>query len=77
MPSGFLKLNLNDLAKGTIVAVGAALFTYLAGALNAPGFDWASLDWQYVLKIAVTSFIGYVGKNLLSDESGKVLGCIG
>ena len=77
MPSNLFRLGQSDFIKGVVVAVAAALFTYLASALNAPGFSFASLDWAYIMKIAVTAFVGYVGKNFLSDSQGKVFGKIG
>lgn len=74
--SDLFKLNTHDFVKGAVVAVLAAVFTYLASAMNAPGFDLATLDWQYLLKVAVTTFFAYSGKNLISDSQGKVLGKI-
>ena len=34
-------------------------------------------DWHMIGDVALTSFIGYMGKNHLSEQSGKVLGTIG
>jgi len=76
MNSQFLRLNTSDFVKGLIVAIAASVVTYLASALNAPGFDWTTLDWNYILKIAFTSFMGYISKNLLSNSEGKVFGKI-
>lgn len=77
MNSGFLKLNLNDLAKGITVSILAAVFTLLATALNAPGFSFVTFDWGEVLKIALMTGFSYLGKNLISTSDGKVLGSIG
>ena len=70
------RLAKHDFLKGAVVAVLAALATYLAGILNAPGFDLATLDWQYLLKISVTSFLAYTCKNFLTDSNGKIGGVI-
>jgi len=77
MNSPFFKLKLNDLAKGLVVAVLATVFTSLGTALSGPGFDFASFDWGEILKVAFAAASGYLGKNLLSNESGKVFGKIG
>lgn len=77
MPSDLFRLNLNDFWKGMIVAVFAAVLTYVASAVNAPGFSFASLDVNLILKVAVGALVGYLSKNLLTAENGKILGRIG
>jgi len=74
--SPVFKLYQHDYIKGAVVAILAALFTYLAGALNAPGFDLAQIDWQYILKIAFTAFVGYIAKNFVTSENGKIGGVL-
>ena len=74
--SPMFRLVQHDFVKGAVVAVLASLFTYLAGVLNAPTFDFTQIDWQYILKIAFTAFTAYVAKNLISDENGKIGGVI-
>jgi hypothetical protein len=74
MTSGFLRLNWNDFFKGAVVSIGAVLFTYLAGAMNAPGFDLSSFDWPYIIKLVLSTFVGYTTKNLFTDSEGKFLG---
>ena len=76
MNSQFLKLNLSDFAKGLVVSVLASVFTVLGTALSAADFDLATFDWNGLLRIAFVAFLSYTTKNLLSDESGKVLGRI-
>lgn len=71
------RLNYSDFVKGVTMAVFAAVVTYLASVANAPGFDIATLDWQYLLKVAITAMISYLAKNLISDSDGKVFGKIG
>ena len=66
----------HDFVKGAVVAVLAALATYLAGALNAPGFDLAEIEWSYILKVASTAFVSYLAKNLITDKNGKIGGVL-
>lgn len=70
--SGLFRLNVNDLTKGVIVAILAAVLTYL----QSPTTDISSIDWGYLLNVTVTAVGAYLVKNLLSDEDGKVLGKI-
>ena len=72
--SSLLHLNLGDFWRGAVVAVLAVIFTYLAGVMNAPGFEFSSLNVQEILKMAITAFVAYMSKNLLTDSSGKILG---
>lgn len=76
MNSGFFKLNLQDLAKGLVVAVIAVVLGALQQMVTAHGFDFASYDWQSIINLAITAGGAYLGKNLFSSD-GKVLGRIG
>lgn len=68
--STLFKLDLKDLAKGVVTAVIASvlLFVYNALTNNAP------IDWNQVLQLAMSSGLGYLVKNLLTDQEGKLLG---
>lgn len=72
--SDIFKLASNDFIKGAIVAVLAAVATWLAQALNAPGFDFATFSWVEGGRIAIIAFLAYIGKNFATDSEGKVLG---
>lgn len=74
--SGMFNLNLKDLAKGLIVAVFAAILGGLQQLIIAHGFDFANYDWNLIIGLAGTAFTSYLGKNLLTDQNGKVLGKI-
>jgi len=78
MSSEMLRLNLGDLARGGFTAVVAALVITLYGVVIQEGFDLFATDWGQIgasaLNAAFAAFIGYVGKNLMTDSSGKVLG---
>lgn len=76
--SGMFKLNSGDLFRGVIVAfLGGAILPILA-ILQTPGFDVTHASWSQVLVLALNgglaSFSGYITKNLLTAENGKVLG---
>ena len=73
MPSGLFKLNTRDFAKGLVMAVLGALFAYLSTALGA---ETLSIDWNYLLKIALTTGMAYLSKNMMTDSDGKLMGKI-
>jgi hypothetical protein len=77
MNSAFFKWSSNDLLRGLVVAVLGAIFAWLAQAFNAPGFDFATFQWDELLKVAFGAFVAYMSKNLLSTSDGKVFGKIG
>lgn len=82
-------LNLSDVLRGLISAViGGALMAVFAigGAVfGAPDFNAFTLDWAQVgmdmVNAAIVgaqgAFMGYLGKNFLSDKEGKLLGRLG
>jgi len=72
--SAFLRLDSNDLLKGLVVAVLAAVLTFLANAFQAPGFAFASMNWGLVGQVALMAGVSYLGKNLLTTQSGSILG---
>lgn len=75
--SSFFSLDRKDFAKGLVITVLAAIATWSAQALNAPGFDFAGIQWDEVARIAVMAGLSYLGKNLVSTKDGKVFGSIG
>ena len=80
MGSQLYRLGGNDLVKGAITALFAAIVVTLGSVVNQTGFDVFSVDWgsvaNLVVKSALSAFIGYLGKNILTDEGGKFLGKI-
>lgn len=75
--SGFLRLGKSDFIKGLVVVIATAVIKTLLDIFQAPGFDLFLIDWGSVLSIAITAGFGYLGKNLLSTENGKLFGKIG
>ena len=70
MASGLFKLDTQDLVKGLVVAVFASVITYFTN----PTLDFATIDWGYIAHVALASAVGYLGKNLITDNNGKILG---
>ena len=76
--SDLLKLDTNDFVKGAISAVVAAVFMSLYSVLvPADGnLDLFAIEWVPVLKMAfnaaVAAFVGYLGKNFLTDSKGTI-----
>lgn len=77
MQSTIFKLTSSDWVKGLVVFVLAAVFTWLAQLFDAPGFDFATFQWDELLRIAGGAFVTYMAKNLLTSDNGKFLGAIG
>ena len=68
------KLNVHDFLKGAVSAVVASVIFALAGVAQQPDFNVLLINWNSVFNAAVGAFLGYLGKNLLSDSQGNVLG---
>lgn len=79
--SDMFKLDTNDVVRGVITAVIAGIVVSLAGVVQTPGFDVFTANWGMILGSAINAafaaFIGYVGKNFLSDSKGAFLGSVG
>lgn len=73
-------LNWDDLKRGLITAVLTGFALPLLAAIQTPGFDVFSADWNAVLVLAVNGaiagFVGYIAKNFGTSENGKFLGKI-
>lgn len=78
MNTGFLRINFRDLTSAAINAVIAAVLIGLYGIVSTEGFDVFHADWvaigQNIVNWAFASFVGSIGKDLLSNKEGKVLG---
>lgn len=78
--STMFSLNFRDILKGAVTAVFAGGVVALYTVVTAPSFDLFSVDWNTVIHTIINAstaaFVGYIGKNFLSDGSGKVFGKI-
>ncbi len=75
--SNLFRLNGSDVIKGVVVAVLSAVLTAIHNALAIHSLNFGAYDWNSILYVGVAAGIGYLTKNFLSDEEGKVLGAIG
>lgn len=71
MKSELLTLNWRDLLNGLIVSVLTTVLPVLSDMVNLWEFNW-----QTIAKLSISAFIGYILKNLLTDEDGKFAGKI-
>lgn len=65
--SGIFRLNGQDLIKGLVVAILGGVATALSSG---------PIDWGNILRVALICGISYLGKNLLTTESGNIVGII-
>lgn len=75
------KLHTNDFIRGLVTAVVAGLVISLGSAVQQTGFDVFTANWGELLGTALNAgfaaFVGYLGKNFLSDSKGAFLGTVG
>jgi len=64
------KLTKNDYLKGLVVAIIAAVLTVILQTLQ----NSQQIDWNQVLTTGLIAGLGYILKNLATDESGKLGG---
>jgi hypothetical protein len=74
--SSLFRINIKDVARGLIVAVASAVFLFLGTALTAADFNFATFDWNLLIKVASSAALAYLSKNFFSDNSGKLMGKI-
>jgi hypothetical protein len=73
MRSNFLRLNYSDYIKGFLMAFITAILTAVYTAINSNTF---SLDWIFfkpIIMIGLASGIGYLIKNVLTNNEGQFL----
>lgn len=67
--SGLFRLNLQDLLKGLVVTVLSVVLGTVLESLKT-----GNINWQNVGIIALSAGLGYVIKQLATDENDKLLG---
>lgn len=70
MKSVFLSLNLQDFVKGLLLAVLTSVITIVYTSLQAGSL---SFDWKAIGTTALTTAIGYILKNFLTNSKDKFL----
>lgn len=80
MFSQMFTLREGDLVRGAITAIFTGVLFVVGGAVLSAGFDAFTADWVAIGKAAVNaglaSFVGYLMKNFITDESGKMFGVL-
>ena len=61
--SGLFSLNLNDLGKGLLVAVGGAVIAAIETSLKAGSLN---INWPSIGSVALAAGLAYLGKNFFT-----------
>ena len=72
--SSIFKLSAQDLLKGLVVAVLSAIFATLLETIKAGGLVLNRESLLFIAGAAITSALGYLSKQLATDENGKLGG---
>ena len=67
MKSSFLSLNTKDFIKGLALTVLTSVLSIIYSSLQAGSL---TIDWKFVLTTAITSALGYILKNYLTNSLG-------
>ena len=81
MNTKIFRIGTSDLWKGAITAFFTGIIVALFQFISMDNFSLFSTDWIKLLDVSlstgVVTFLGYIVKNFLSTEDGKVFGKIG
>jgi len=70
MNSSIFTLDNKDFIKGLLVAVLSAVITILYNTIETGSLNF---DWKAIGTMALTSALGYILKNLLTNSNGQFL----
>jgi hypothetical protein len=70
MNSTLFTLDNKDFIKGLLVAVLSAVITILYNTIETGSLNF---DWKAIGTMALTSALGYILKNLLTNSNGQFL----
>jgi hypothetical protein len=70
MNSSIFTLDNKDFIKGLLVAVLSAVITILYNTIESGSLTF---DWKAIGTMALTSALGYILKNLLTNSTGQFL----
>lgn len=68
---------MGDLGRGLVVAILSAILLTVQNWITNPSFSVFNLglgDVIILVNIAIVAGLGYLAKNLVTDEEGKLLG---
>ena len=66
--SNLYSLDLKDLAKGLVVAIGSAVITTIQTSLQAGSLNF---NWKLIGTVALGAGVAYLGKNFFTSASIK------
>lgn len=66
--SGFLKLQVADFVKGLLLAILTSVITIISTTIEAGSLTF---DWKLIGKVALVSALGYLTKNLFTNNKGQ------
>lgn len=67
--SKFLSLNKRDYIKGLIVAIMSSVSAFIATSIGAGGIE---VNLKVIGWCALSSALGYIGKNLMTNSKGEM-----
>lgn len=70
------KLNIKDIINGLVVAILGAICAWFLQVASVPGFDFYTLQWGEVLRMALIAGVGYLAKKFLSTSDGSFGGVL-
>lgn len=79
MDSEMFRLKIKDIANGLVIAVGTAVALTVQAMITNPEFSIFALniqDGKFLLNVAVSAAVAYLGKKFFSTSDGKFLGRI-
>ena len=78
--SGMFRINFRDIGKGLVTAVFSSVVVVLYSVTVKEGFNLFTADWAVIgeqaLSAGFVALVGYLGKNAITDSSGKVGGVL-
>lgn len=70
--SDFFSLNVYDLFKGAITSVLSSVLAMIYNLINESGSLPSGAQWKTIAVFGLTTFLGYLLKNLFSNSDGTV-----
>lgn len=74
--SKLFELGKQDFIKGLVVAILTAVLTLIVRIIESKGLALDPVDLQSIISTAIIAGLGYLLKNLGTDENGKIGGVL-
>jgi hypothetical protein len=69
----FLKINIKDIALGSLMAFLSSVITGLYEYLNAGKFPSTWVEFKPIIIVGLSSFVAYIIKNFFTNSQGDLL----